>query len=202
MRRVTLDEVKAAICDREPSHYHDEQDWRMDCHSVSLAIVKSDLFPVARVARGACRGVWGQHSWVVIGEDCFAPTAQLLDCTLWSYDERHPVVWQGTYDDGLHRPHGWGSIWRWGRPAPGNDEPIALDGLSGQAQRFLDLCGPLDRTGWAHLFSAPLMGWPAREIVTAAYGDQRLRALIPIDVVGMVTDLNPSGLYLKGDAHG
>ena len=39
-------------------------------------------------------------------------------------------------------------------------------------------------------------GWPSREIIAAAYADDRLRVLIPIDIVGMLTDANPGGLFL------
>jgi hypothetical protein len=164
--------------------------WAKQCHVVSLKIVKSDLFPVARVARG-----W----WVVVGTDCYADDAEIVDATLWSYDDRVPVVWHGSAQEGRHKPHGHGSIWKWGKPPTGSDEPIALTAaLSEAAREFLRMIEPLDQRGWNNLFAAPMGGWPSREIIEAAYDDPRLSHLIPIDVVGMVTDRNPAELYLKG----
>jgi hypothetical protein len=45
------------------------------------------------------------------------------------------------------------------------------------------------------LANAPVEGWPAREILTAMAATPRLAACVPIDILGMVTDLNPKGLY-------
>lgn len=42
---------------------------------------------------------------------------------------------------------------------------------------------------------APVGGWPSGEITKAVYQTEALSALIPIDRVGMHTDLNPEGLY-------
>jgi hypothetical protein len=172
------------------------------CHAVSLAIVRAGLVPGGRVARGACRGVVGQHSWVTVG-DPYVLGAPILDATLWSYDPSVEGVWTGrATNEGRHVPHGGaGSIWTYGRPPPAQGEPVALvgqDELSRDAQLFLELLGPLDRRGWAMLADAPVLGWPAAEIIAAMDDTPELRALVPIDRLGMLTDRNPSGLYLPG----
>ncbi|MCY3933542.1 MAG: hypothetical protein OXH70_17670 [Acidobacteria bacterium] len=42
--------------------------WAKNCHAASLEFVRSEVAPDdARVARGFCSGVGGQHSWGVIG---------------------------------------------------------------------------------------------------------------------------------------
>ena len=68
--------------------------WSRQCHAASIAIVRARIFPHARVARGWCQGVPGQHSWVVVGGgDDYTPAcydrerAQIVDPTLWSYDK-------------------------------------------------------------------------------------------------------------------
>jgi hypothetical protein len=174
--------------------------WARQCHQISLAIVKSGVLDeFARVARGTCKGVLGQHSWIVLGKDCYAPYAEILDPTLWSYDEKAPVLWWGSARDRRHTPHGAGSIWSYGRPIPGDGPPIELTPatpLSTEAMTFLGLLGPLDARGWMRLANAPLGGWPAAEIVAAMDDTPGTRALVPIDILGMITDRNPSGLYL------
>lgn len=176
--------------------------WAYDCHSASLALVKSGKLGTCRVARGSCTGVrGGQHSWVVLGDDCYDDDAAIVDPTLWSYDDSVTGVWTGGYCDGRHMPFGKGSIWKWGRPdhPVGGGEIIELtpeEPWSESAKVFLNLLGPLDRRGWAVLAHAPVEEWPAREIIGAMYQDRRLAPLLPIDIVGMVTDLNPGGLYL------
>ncbi len=57
------------------------------------------------------------------------------------------------------------------------------------------MLGPLDRRGWATLAHAPVEGWPAGEIL-GAMCDSGMEAVVPIDIIGMLTDRNPSGLYL------
>lgn len=171
------------------------------CHAVSLAIVKAKIVPNGRVARGAANGVGSQHSWVVAGDDVYDPTAWIVDATLWSYrDDVEGVVTTFNIMGGWrHTPHGYGSIWDWGQPTAGGGKPIELtphDELSRAARTFLDLLGPLDMQGWMQLAHAPMMGWPSSEIVAAMYDTEFLRALIPIDIVGMLTDRNPQGLYL------
>lgn len=183
--------------------------WSHQCHSVSLAIVKSDLFTRARVARGTARGVASQHSWVVVGDDCYARDAVILDCTAWSYDLAYPIVCVTTADAGTHRPHGAGSIWDWECPEVGSGPEVRLtpqQPLSDAARLWLWTCKdanngrPLDRQFWAiMLASAPVGDWPAAELMAAADDTEEITALVPIDRLGMLTDRNPSGLYLKGD---
>jgi hypothetical protein len=173
--------------------------WSHQCHGASIHLVKSGVLGTdCRVARGSCPGVGGQHSWVVLGMDCYDPTAKIIDPTLWSYDPTVDGVWMGLASERPHTPHGAGSIWNWGRPESGDGEIIGLAAnLSPSAEMFLDMVGPLDIDGWVRLFSlAPVEGWPAGEIIEAAWRTPDLRALIPIDRVGMLTTLNPEGLYL------
>lgn len=177
----------------------DLEPWHHQCHAASLELVRSGLLPdSARVARGACSGVGGQHSWVALG-DPYAPDAPIVDPTLWSYDDAVDGIWIGTARSGRHVPHGGtGSIWTYGRPAPALGPPVELTPttpLSKDARTFLDLLGPLDRSGWAILSGAPVGGWPAGEILAAMDDTPALRALVPVDRLGMLTDRNPGGLY-------
>lgn len=176
----------------------DHEEWAQDCHAAALHLVQSGKLGECRVARGSCPGVAGQHSWVVMGTDCYAPRALVVDPTLWSYDKSVIGIWTGTANTRPHRPHGSGSIWQWGRPGNYGGDVITLpeERLTDAARAFLNLLGPLDRKGWAELAHAPVGGWPSGEIFAAMWLHPKLGALIPIDVVGMATDLNPSGLYL------
>lgn len=175
--------------------------WACQCHAISLAVVKAGILPGSRVARGSCREVPAQHSWIVVGDDCYAPDAVIVDPTLWSYDPTVTGIWTGTAEDGRHVPHGGhGDIWDWGRPTKGDElavslHPEAYAKLSPIARGFLTLLGPLDRRGWANLADAPVRGWPAAEIIEAMYDTPEIQPLIPIDRVGMLTDRNPRGLY-------
>jgi len=176
--------------------------WALQCHGASLHIVKSGVVIPARVARGTCEGVGSQHSWVVLGNDCYDDSAKIIDPTLWSYDDSIEGVWYGSYKDGKHRPHGKGSIWNWGRPPSPVEDPMELtpqQPLSDEAQLFLELLGPLDERGWITLAHAPVEHWPAKEIITAIC-DSGLDGYVPIDIKGMITDRNPSGLYLAAEA--
>jgi hypothetical protein len=177
--------------------------WAHQCHMVSLAIVKARLFPIdTRVARGGCQGVPSQHSWVVLGDDC---DAMVLDPTLWSYVPGTPILWVGFTDERPHVPHGSGSLWDYGKPQTTGGEPIELTPkrpLSRDALDLLEMIGPLDRRGWGMLANAPVGGgWPAAELFAAMDDTREVRAAIPIDVLGMITTRNPSGLYLADD-HG
>jgi hypothetical protein len=171
-----------------------------DCHRASLSLVLSGaLGSNCRVARGTCEGVGGQHSWVVLGWDCYDKNATVVDPTLWSYDETVEGIWTGKASERPHEPFGAGSIWQWGRPNDPTGEILALDPdfeFSSAALGFLDMLGPLDFEGWAVLAHAPVGGWPSEEIFKAMYRDKRFSVLIPIDIVGMATDENPRGLYL------
>lgn len=175
----------------------DNHRWRGHCHEVSLAIVRARVFPVARVARGAGQGIGSQHSWIVLGDDVYDEDAIICDPTMF------PEVWYGTLKDGLHTPFGTGRIWDFGRPMTADEDgeepyrPPGYDELSGHARRFLELLGgELSKKGWAELVHYPMQGWPSDEIVSMVCADPQLAWAVPIDIEGMVTDRNPSGLYL------
>lgn len=184
------------------------------CHAASIALVKSGLIAESRVARGSCRGVGGQHSWVVVGMDCYDPKATIVDLTAWSYDVQFggktvPRVWVTTMEVSAHRPQGWGPpLMEWGCPEGGGAEHIDLVwkkppdvSTSLLLGMFEDMVGPLDRRFWANLANhCTMVGWPAREFVEAMLDTEEVAALVPIDIAGMLTDRNPSGLYLAGEA--
>lgn len=177
--------------------------WACQCHAASLELVRSGVLGPSRVARGWCRGVRGQHSWVVLGRDPYLLGVTIVDPTLWSYDPTVSGVWVGqATNGGRHVPHGGhGSIWTYGKPTRGKGPVVELtptEPLGADASAFLRLLGPLDRDGWALLAGAPVLGWPAGEIIAAMLDTDDLRALVPIDVAGMVTDRDPEGLYLGG----
>lgn len=179
----------------------DLERWARKCHAASLHLVKSGILPAtARVARGTHSAVGGQHSWIVPDGDCYDPHARVIDPTLWSYDLTVTGIWIGRRLDPDHVPHGGhGDIWSWGKPVRGRGEIIELTPrkpLSSAARMFLDMLGPLDLSGWMVLAGAPVAGWPAAEIIDAIYSTERLTAAPPIDIVGMLTDHNPGGLYL------
>ncbi len=172
--------------------------WHHQCHAASLAIVRSQRFLAARVARGTCTGVGGQHSWVTLG-GCFDKRAIIIDPTLWSFDPKVTGVFVGSYKNRRHLPHGgFGEIWNWGKPQRGDGPTIDLTPakpLSTTARAFLGMLGPLDRAGWATLAHAPPNGWPAGEIFAAMDDTPGLSTLVPIDMLGMLTDRNPGGLF-------
>lgn len=167
-----------------------------ECHAASIALVKSGVFDYARVARGWCRGVMGQHSWVVLGRDVYSADVEVVDPTLWSYTEEEPYVWRGR-NLAMHRPHGIGSIWDFRRLPRPVEEPIVLERVPQAAKSFLDLVGPLDAQGWMLLANGVMQGWPSSTVIGAMLDDPRLARFVPIDIAGMVTDRNPGGLYLK-----
>ena len=176
------------------------EQWSHRCHEASIAVVKAKIIPGARVARGHCIGVGGQHSWVTIG-DPYADGVQIIDPTLWSYDREIKGIWYGKGGPyRRHTPHGGqGSIWRYGKPTHGGGPTIELTPsfeLSEAAKDFLALIEPLDRRGWDLLAHAPVTGWPAAEIIAAIDDTAALSAIVPIDILGMLTDRNPGGLYL------
>jgi len=195
---------KLQVSDFEKALGATKDEWRHECHAVSIGVVKSELIAgPARVARGSTPGVGGQHSWIVLGRDCYDPSTWILDLTLWSYVDEAPVrlLKQAKTGPWVHKPHGAGSIFQVPMPRGQGGEAIDLTPstpLSSSAVHFLDLLGPLDMRGWAQLIHSPVgAGWPAREIIEAALDTEQLRALVPIDIAGMLTDRNPSGLYLK-----
>ena len=183
--------------------------YAQQCHAASIALVKSGLAGKSRVARGTCRGVGGQHSWVVVGDDCYDPTATIIDLTAWSYGMHVPRVWMTTMAESPHRPHGWGNIMEYGCPESGGEEAIELiwpeDGLPSDVDLYwlehmfeATAGGPLDRKFWMGLANGPVQGWPAAKFIRAMVNTPDLKYLVPIDRVGMLSDLNPSGLYLAG----
>lgn len=201
-RPTTLSALRRLVTQRAVSQVIGEPFERTAhrCHEISLKIVKSGILPEpGRVARGTCYGVGGQHSWIVVGDDCYDPYALIVDPTLWSYDSTVSGVWFGRLGARRHRPHGTGSIWDFGKPVAQGGEVITLtpsESLSSEARDFLKLLGPLDRRGWATLTSAPVEGWPAGEILAAIKDTPELSALVPVDQLGMLTNRNPGGLYL------
>lgn len=184
-------------------------DFAHQCHVASLLLVKARLWPNARVLRGGCAKVPGQHSWIALTgkEGVYDERVTVVDPTMWSYTGEEPYVWVGLARQVPHRPHGAGRIMEWGRPEraheSGEDEIVVkppLGGWTPLAAEWLRMLGPLGRRGWMRLFDAPMADWPAGEILEQAEKDERLSALIPIDRLGMLTDLNPGGLYLPGPA--
>ena len=173
------------------------KNWNHNCHGASKRLVDEGVG--TRVARGFCVGVSGQHSWVVMGNDCYNPEL-IIDPTLWSYRNDVRGIFIGGADVYGHQPHGAGSIWEWGRPVGGNGPRIRLTPkipFTAAAKEFLRMIEPLDREGWARLTNAPVGGWPSGEILAAIDDTKELSALVPIDRIGMLTNRNPGGLYLR-----
>lgn len=180
------------------------------CHAASIQIVQSGVLGrPARVARGACKRVAGQHSWVVLSGEpgsMYREETLIIDPTLWSYDSSVEGIWLGTLEDGRHYPRGVGSIMHSGCPQSSGGEEIELNWPQHPSQLASywlnsmfrkNASGPLDRKFWMGLSSGPMEDWPAREFIEAMANTDKLKALIPVDVLGMVTDLNPGKLYLR-----
>lgn len=192
-RQLTIGEVEQAIGPLS-GYVH-------RCHSASLALVRSGLIS-GRVARGWCRPyVLGQHSWVVLGPNPYARDVRLLDVTLWSYDDRFPKIYYcGNLK--MHQPHGAGP-WQDASHFPmhhGGPSIMPKRELSDEAKAFIwrfSRSGELDARGWIDLAKLPVEGWPAREIIEAMLDTPALKALVPIDIAGMLTDRNPGRLYLS-----
>lgn len=169
--------------------------WAKNCHAQSLAIVRSGFLPsTARVARGFYPGIGSQHSWVVLGDPYSAHTP-IIDGTLWSYTDEAPRFVTGHNYSLPHTPHGSGTSIRDLGETKG--PLIELPGLSKPARDFLAKHAPngLGIINWHHLANSCVEGWPSGEIIDAMYRHKTLRALIPIDIVGMLTEHNPGGLY-------
>lgn len=64
--------------------------WSGRCHEISLAILRAGLVPGGRVARGWCKGVPSQHSWIAASGDCYGRDAPIIDPTLWTYGGAPP----------------------------------------------------------------------------------------------------------------
>jgi hypothetical protein len=170
-----------------------------NCHGASLALVRSGLLPEgSRVARGFVRGVRSQHSWALVAPDMvYDPQTYVVDLTLWSYVNDAPKLYIAKASKWPHVPHGQGML-RQGSYSVLNGPVIKTDvELSPGAQSFLDLWAPRGMTmdNWRLLLNSPMQGWPSREVVLAAYKTKALSVLIPIDIVGLLTDENPNSLY-------
>lgn len=184
--------------------------WAHQCHSISYQIMCA-LAPEGRIARGWCDNVGSQHSWLVLGQDCYDQDTTIIDPTLWSYDDKIEGIWTGTMRDRpRHLPFGWNggrTMFEWGCPIPGDGPNIELTPqvpLSGMAMTWINLFhrqvgDRLDRQFWSNLVNhAPMTGWDPGEIIAAVADTKEIAACVPIDILGMVTDRNPSGLYLVG----
>lgn len=177
--------------------------WAGRCHAVSLALVRTGEFGRSRVARGGAEGIMSQHSWIVLGDDCYDPAAVIVDPTYLPATEGRGEIVVDYARNLSHAPHGagsiWrcaGSIWRWtgGEPGGAAVELTPKVPLSQFAQDFLAVLGPMDVRGWyAFATHVPVEGWPAAEILTAI--EETFPCAVPVDKLGMVTDLNPRGLY-------
>lgn len=165
------------------------QQWHHQCHAASVALVESGAIKGACVARGSCKVVGSQHSWVALG-DPYLGTTVIVDPTLWSYTGISPEVYVGSWNKWHHRPRGCMSIYEWGRPAPAKGAVVVLQppkgGWSAIAKSFLDSLGPLDLEGWQLMANAPVLGWPATEIMKQMSEHPKIKAHIPIDIAGMV----------------
>jgi hypothetical protein len=172
-------------------------DWAHNCHSISLRVLRTGLFGRGRIARGTCPGVGSQHSWIVLGDDCYDPDG-IVDPTLWSYRDDVDGIHAGYPEDYGHRPHGSGFFLAGPMPYRHGGPVIELTPaapLPGEAREFLAMLGPLDRRGWGEVAHMAVQGWPAAEIIGAMCDTPGLGVLIPIDIRGMLTDRNPSGYY-------
>lgn len=185
--------------------------WSGKCHEVSFKLLSTGLLGPGRIARGWADAVVGQHSWIVLGPDVYARDAVIVDPTIRPYLVAHRI-WLNAegiladYASALgHQAHGAGSIWEGPhKPCPSGGPVIGLTPsfeLSGAAKLFLsdDVLGPLDRRGWGQLANGPMEQWPAAEIIAAMDDTPALKALVPVDILGMVTDRNPKKCYLTKD---
>lgn len=175
--------------------------WASNCHGASLALVRSGLLPAgSRVARGWAKGVGGQHSWAMVGSEdmttVYDGAVQVVDITLWGYVPEAPRLYQAKARSWPHVPHGHGELRTLGPKRVGDRIDLDVE-LSLSAKAFLKMWAPrgLDYKGWMTLFNGPMQAWPSKEIVAAAYQTKAVAATIPLDIVGMLTDVNPAKLY-------
>lgn len=185
--------------------------WSGKCHEVSFKLLSTGRFGPGRIARGWNPHITGQHSWIVLHHNVYAPSAIIVDPTLVPYMRREGEPTEGVEDIMVeearrlsHRPHGAGSIWAAERPVCHGGEIIELTPsaeLSGDAKLFLseEFLGPLDRRGWGQLVHGPMEMWPAAEIIAAIDDTPALQALVPVDILGHLTDRNPGKCYLTED---
>src|ERR1700728_2097362 len=117
--------------------------WARQCHAVSVKLLYSGEFGRGRIARGTCKGVGGQHSWIVLGDDCYDERATVVDPTLWSYVRAQTGIFVGRNRQGAwHVPHGAGFFINAGMPCTHGGDFISLtpDGeLSAEAGGILDM---------------------------------------------------------------
>lgn len=192
-RRLGVSEVEKAI--DTPREL-----WANRCHEVSLQLLKSHLFEDvdARMARGWGMQIRGQHSWIVLGDNVYDDETYVIDPT-WSATHSNKAMIMFVKNLTVHRPHGYGVLSTF--PESSGGDELVPDDPSPSVKSWLDLArivvGPLDRKFWLGLFNGPMQGWPSRELVAWGYGQEGLRALIPMDIVGMLTEENPMGLYLR-----
>ena len=167
-------------------------EWHNRCHEISLKIIRANLVGMtARIARGTAAEI-GVHSWISMGNP-YAEGISYVDPTRWSWvTPDNPHIEVTSLEAGTHIPQGHGNIWDYGRPPYPTGETVNLNWaeLSSEAKSFLDIVGPLDLNGWRVLLNSPVGGWPSKEIITAADKDPRLSAYIPVDVIGMLTNLD------------
>lgn len=177
-------------------------DFAHQCHAASVALVESGLLqryadgePIF-VARGRARGIMSQHSWVTVGTP-YDPTT-IVDLTMWSYNPCIDTVriLDGADASSHYVPHGLSgeNASEALRDMVLEMDPIHLDVSDPQAAAFLR-GRVLDVRAWMKLFSCNVSTYPARAIIEAAHRNDRLRALIPIDLVGMLTEINVGGAY-------
>ena len=155
-----------------------------------------------------CSGVGSQHSWVVLSGrpgSMFEKKVPILDPTLWTYrDDVEGLYFNTAGGTPWHTPKGAGDLWDFSCPqSVGGDELIPREPITGGATAFLaflkaQVGGPLSYGWWMRFFSQCPMANPPilRELIDACYRDERIRGTIPIDIVGMLTDHNPGGLYM------
>lgn len=171
--------------------------WEHRCHEISLKLLRTGEFGPGRIARGRAAGVISQHSWIVLGDDCYSPDAVIVDPTLWSYLPSVTGIWVGP-NLTRHVPHGAGSCFDGEMPIHHGGPDIALTPavpFSPAAETWLAILGPLDFRGWGEVAHLPVGDWPAAEITAAIADTPQLRALLRIDVLGMITDRNPGHGY-------
>jgi hypothetical protein len=173
-------------------------EWDRRCHEISLKVLRTGLFGRGRVARGVCAGVGSQHSWIVLGDDVYDDSAPVVDPTLWTYRDDVDGIFAGFVEEYGHVPHGSGAVFmaRMPRHYGGPDiELTPAEPLSVSARHFLSHLLPLDLRGWGEVAHLPVEGWPAAEIITALCDTPGLGVLVPVDIVGHLTDRNPGNWY-------
>jgi hypothetical protein len=172
--------------------------WARRCHEMSLKVLRTGRFGRGRVARGTCEGVGSQHSWIVLGDDVYDDSAPIVDPVLWSYRDDVDGIFAGFPEEHGHVPHGSGAYFTGARPYHHGGPDITLTPavpLSTAARHFLETLLPLDLHGWGEVAHLPAGGWPSAEIISAMCDTPGLGVLVPVDIVGHLTDRNPSGLY-------